>query len=132
MKEVRDEVIELFKVTKAVKFFVSPCFACRNMTYDSDGDCYSHCSYPICEQAYDFSALEYFTDRKKTFPYCEAPKMCHRKGLFRPTRFSRGAFDEFDGIGFGIWNMLEDLDHDAPSIAGSTIGFHRRMADFKA
>lgn len=129
---IRDEVLALFIGKKIIKFFSSPCFACRNHLYESDDDCYSNHSYPICEAAYDFSALEYFTDRKKEFPYCEAPKLCHRKGLFRGTRFGGyKSIDELDGIGYGIWASMDDIDYDAPSISGSVIGFHRRMSEVR-
>lgn len=135
MSFIRDEIIKLFldrKDKKIVKFFVSPCFACRSQTYESDDDCYSNYSYPICQQAYEYTALEYFTDRKKEFPYCEAPKLCHRKGLFYGTRFGGySGWDDFDGIGYGIWGSMEDIDYDAPSIGGSVIGFHRRLSEVK-
>ena len=125
MNLIRDSIIELFldqKGKKIVKFFVSPCFSCKNLTYEMY-------SYPVCEQEYDFPALEYFTEHKKSFPYCEDPKMCHRKWLFRPRLSMVGyQFDEFDGIGYGLWASMEDIDYDAPSIAGGVIGFHRRMS----
>jgi hypothetical protein len=103
------------------------------MSYESDDDCYSSHSYAICEMAYDYSSLEHFTEHKKDFPFCEAPKLCHRKNLFRPTRFTTYSvmYDDLDGIGYGVWGMLEDIDHDAPSIAGSVAGFHRRMSEVR-
>lgn len=136
MSFVRDEIIKLFlgrKDKKIVKFFVSPCFACINQTYDSDGGDYSSWSWAICEMAYDYSALEYFQEHKKEFPYCEAPKLCHRKGLFVPTKLISydGKFDDFDCIGYGIWGSMEGIDYDAPSIGGSVIYFHKRMLGIK-
>lgn len=136
MIQMRDEVLKIFTSrmnAKIVRFFISPCFACKNMSYESDDDCYSSHSYPICEMAYDYSSLEYFTDLKKEFPFCEAPKLCHRKSIFRPTRFTTysAMYDDLDGIGYGVWGMLEDIDYDAPSIAGSVAGFHRRMSEVR-
>lgn len=132
-QSVRDEVLELFltnKDKKIVKFFVSPCFSCKNQIWDSDGDEYSSWNWPDCDESYDFPALEYFIEHKKEFPYCEAPKLCHRKGLFRPS-ITNGRFSDFDCIGYGILGNMEDFDYDAPSIAGSVIGFHRRMSEVR-
>jgi len=120
------------------KFFVKPCFICKNMTWESDGDGYSSYSYAYCE--YIENSFEK-TKKFFNFPYCESPKKCTRKKIFH---FNRDFDHELECTYFGNLHQIEDFigvkwedefenhkRHLARKIAYSVSYFHEKMIHFR-
>lgn len=134
---IRDKVIKLFTRGKDedIKHFLEyPCFACKNCITESSDEEYSMDSWRTCQQAYDDNGIEIFLEHQKHFPICKAPNKCIRNGWFEGTIDTNilSLFSVFDEIGYPLWHELDEMGcQDSPAIAGSVLGFHKRMSEYK-
>jgi len=118
------------------KFFIKPCFICSNQTWDSyEGEYGTGGSYAICEA--DEHIYEVWQEEKKDFPYCESPKRCTRKGIFKfDINFDNQHICDYynnlhvieEALGVELSSDINDFKSNLASrIAHSVASFNQRM-----